>query len=169
MTASAHQWFVVQTQPNSERRATAHLLRQGFEVYLPRYRKRRSHAGRVDMVAAPLFPRYLFVAIDLDAQQWRAIRSTFGVAQLICHGDRPAALAGEIIADLRRREDEGGLVRLDHHTFKPGERVRVVGGAFSDHLGVFETRSDSERVAVLLDLLGRKVRVVMNIDVIEAA
>ena len=169
MTASAHQWFVVQTQPNSERKAAAHLRRQGFEVYFPCYLKRRSHAGKVDMVAAPFFPRYLFVAIDLVNQRWRSIRSTFGVAQLVCHGDRPTPLADDIIADLRRREDERGLVRLDRSAFKPGQKVRVVGGAFSDHLGMFEAMGDSERVAVLLDLLGRKVRVVMNINVIEAA
>lgn len=169
MKASTQQWFVVQSQPNAERRAVAHLARQGFEVYFPRYLKRRSHAGKVDMVAAALFPRYLFVAIDLASQQWRAIRSSVGVAQLVCHGDRPAALADDIIADLRRREDERGLVRLDRSIFKPGEKVRVVGGAFADHLGMFEAMGDSERVAVLLDLLGRKVRVVMNINVIEAA
>jgi transcriptional antiterminator RfaH len=169
MKASTQQWFVVYTQPNSERRAAAHLIRQGFEVYFPRYFKRRSHAGKVDMVASPLFPRYLFVAIDLASQQWRAIRSTFGVVQLVCHGDRPAPLADDIIADLRLREDERGLLRLDSSTLKPGEKVRVVGGAFSDHLGMFEAIGDSERVAILLDLLGRKVRVVMNINVIEAA
>jgi transcriptional antiterminator RfaH len=169
MNASMQQWFVVQTQPNSERRAAAHLERQGFEVYFPRYLKRRSHAGKVDMVAAPLFPRYLFVAIDLVSQQWRTIRSTFGVAQLVCRGDRPAALADDIIADLRSREDERGLVELDRSAFKPGEKIRIVGGAFADHLGMFEAMGDSERVAVLLDLLGRKVRVVININVIEAA
>lgn len=169
MNASMQQWFVVQTQPNSERRAAAHLERQGFQVYFPRYLKRRSHAGKVDMVAAPLFPRYLFVAIDLVSQQWRTIRSTFGVAQLVCRGDRPAALAGDIIADLRNREDERGLVAINRSVFKPGEKVRVVGGAFVDHFGMFEAMGDSERVAVLLDLLGRKVRVVMNLNVIEAA
>jgi transcriptional antiterminator RfaH len=163
------QWFVVQTQPNSERRAAAHLVRQGFQVYFPRYLKRRSHAGKVDMVAAPLFPRYLFVAIDLVTQQWRTIRSTFGVSQLVCHGDRPAALADDIIAGLRGREDENGLVGVDRSAFKPGEKVRVVGGAFTDHFGIFEAIGDSERVAILLDLLGRKVRVVMNLNVIEAA
>jgi transcriptional antiterminator RfaH len=169
MTASTRQWFVVQTQPNSERRAVAHLSRQGFGVYLPRYLKRRSHAGKVDMVAAPLFPRYLFVSVDLANQQWRAIRSTVGVAQLVCHGDRPAALADDIIADLRGREDERGLVQLNRGVFRPGEKVRIVGGAFADHLGMFEAMGDSERVAILLDLLGRKVRVVMSVNVIEAA
>jgi transcriptional antiterminator RfaH len=169
MTASTRQWFVVQSQPNSERKAAAHLARQGFEVYFPCYLKRRSHAGKVEMVAAALFPRYLFVAIDLAAQQWRVIRSTVGVARLVCHGDRPAALSDAVIAELRAREDERGLVELNCSVFKPGEKVRVLGGAFADHLGMFEAMGDSERVAILLDLLGRKVRVVMNINVIEAA
>jgi transcriptional antiterminator RfaH len=169
MKSSSQQWFVVQTRPNSERRAVAHLNRQGFEVYFPVYLKRRSHAGKIDMVEAPLFPRYLFISIDLDSQPWRSIRSTFGVVQLVCHGDRPAPLAGEIIADLRSREDERGLVRFGSTAFRPGERVRVAGGAFADHVGRFDSMGDGERVAVLLDLLGRKVRVVMDINVIEAA
>ena len=146
----------------------ANLHRQGFEVYFPVYSRRRSHAGKIDMVAAPLFPRYLFIAIDLDSQRWRSIHSTFGVAQLVCRGDRPAPLADEIIAELRGREDERGLIRLGS-VFRPGERVRVVGGAFADHLGMFDSMGDGERVAVLLDLLGRKVRAVMKINVIEAA
>ena len=169
MKGLSQQWFVVQTRPNSERRAVEHLSRQGFEVYFPVYLKRRSHAGKIDMVAAPLFPRYLFIAIDLDSQPWRSIRSTFGVSQLVCRGDRPAPLAGEIIAELRNREDEHGMVRLGGSAFRPGEKVRVVGGAFADRFGMFDSMGDGERVAVLLDLLGRKVRVVMNVNVIEAA
>lgn len=168
MTTSSRRWFAVQTRPHSERRAVANLVRQGFDVYFPVYRKRRSHAGKVEMVAAPLFPRYLFIAIDLDSQRWRAIHSTFGVAQLVCHGDRPAPLADEIIEGLRSREDERGLIQLGS-AFRTGERVRVVGGAFADHFGMLDSMGDGERVAVLLDLLGRKVRAVMNIDVIEAA
>lgn len=168
MKAVSRQWFVVQTRPNSERRAVANLKRQGFEVYFPVYSKRRSHAGKVDMVAAPLFPRYLFVAIDLESQRWRSISSTFGVAQLVRHGDRPAPLADEIIAELRDREDERGLIQVGG-AFRLGERVRVVGGAFADHFGMFESMGDGERVAVLLDILGRKVRATMNIEVIEAA
>ncbi|MGD9769432.1 MAG: transcription termination/antitermination NusG family protein, partial [Pseudolabrys sp.] len=56
-------WYAVQSQPNAENKAVAHLARQGFETYLPRYLKRRRHARRVETVAAPLFPRYLLVAI----------------------------------------------------------------------------------------------------------
>ena len=42
-------------------------------------------------------------------------------------------------------------------------------GVFSDCLGLFESMGDRERVAILLDLLGRKVRVVLDEDFVVAA
>ncbi len=170
MTPSGQQWYVVQTHPHAEGKAVVHLRRQGFEVYLPRYAKRRRHARRVEVMASPLFPRYLFVAIDLIHQRWRVIRSTVGVANLVCSGDEPAPIAGDVISRLKRREDSKGCVQLDlAPRFSAGDVVRVVDGAFSDCLGLFESMSDDERVMVLLDLLGRKVRVTMSMDTIEAA
>ena len=68
MILEGPRWFVVQAQPNAEHKAVAHLNRQGFTTYLPRYLKRRRHARRMDVVAAPLFPRYLFVSIGSDGR-----------------------------------------------------------------------------------------------------
>jgi transcriptional antiterminator RfaH len=154
---------VVQTQPHSETKAVWHLERQGYATYLPRYEKRRRHARRIETVAAPLFPRYLFVAIDMAAQRWRSIQSTIGVSRLVCNGDDPAALADGVIDGLKRRQDERGFVLLDSRPrFKPGDQVRIVDGIFASRLGLFEGLSDGERVAVLLDMLGRKVRVVLD-------
>ena len=64
-------WHVVNTRARREQDALINLCRQGFEVYLPKYRKRRSHARRVEWVPSPLFPRYLFVCLDLEIDQWR--------------------------------------------------------------------------------------------------
>jgi transcriptional antiterminator RfaH len=116
-----------------------------------------------------LFPRYVFVLVDRATQRWRAIGSTFGVAHLVCHGDKPAIVPDKVIAELQEREDSQGLVNLDSPMFTPGAKVRVRSGAFGDSLGLCEGMTDRERVAVLLDLLGRKVRVVMGVEAIEAA
>ena len=53
--------------------------------------------------------------------------------------------------------------------FAPGERVRIVDGVFADSLGLFEGMADRERVAILLDLLGRKVRILLDEGAITAA
>lgn len=163
-------WYVVQTQANAEAKALAHLRRQGFATYLPRYLKRRRHARRIETVPAPLFPRYLFVEIDIAAQRWRSIGSTIGVSRLVSNGDWPAAVPDDVIASLRVREDAAGYVWLDQRPkFKTGDKIRVMEGAFYDYLGIFDGMSDGERVEILLDLLGRKVRVLMNAEAIAAA
>jgi transcriptional antiterminator RfaH len=163
-------WYVVQSQPSAERKAIAHLERQGFATYLPRYLKRRRHARKVDIVPAPLFPRYLFVAIDLATQRWRSIFSTVGVSRLVCNGDIPTPISDQVLETLRAREDNGGYVRLDHRpNFHAGDRIRVLEGAFADCLGLYEGMRDSDRVAILLDLLGRKVRVTVDLESVAAA
>jgi transcriptional antiterminator RfaH len=163
-------WYVVQTHVHAESKAAAHLLRQGYEIYLPRYLKRRSHARRVENVPAPLFPRYLFVGFDLQAARWRSIQSTQGVSHLVCNNNEPAMLPGSVIAELRAREDERGFIRLNlQPLYAPGDKVRVVDGVFGDSLGLFEGMADRDRVAILLDLLGRKVRVVLDRESVAAA
>lgn len=170
MTDTGQRWYAVQSQPNAEAKAAGHLLRQGFGVYLPRYLKRRRHARRVETVAAPLFPRYLFVAIDMSAQRWRSIFSTIGVSRLVCNGDSPASVPDQVIATLREREDDAGFVRLDlPPPFKAGDKITVLDGIFTDCLGLVESMPDRRRVSILLDLLGRKVRVLVESDSVAAA
>lgn len=170
MTLEEQRWYVVQAQPNAERKAIGHLERQGFTTYLPRYLKRRRHARRVDIVPAPLFPRYLFVAIDLNSQRWRSIFSTVGVSRIICHGEQPVAVPEQVIAALKAREDTDGFVQLDNRpNFRLGDNVRVLDGVFADCLGLYDGMKDSARIAVLLDLLGRKVRVVVDMESVAAA
>jgi transcriptional antiterminator RfaH len=163
-------WFVAHTHPHAEGKATAHLTRQGFEIYFPRYLKRRRHARRIETVAAPLFPRYLFVAIDLNLQRWRSISSTVGVGQLVCNGDEPTPVPHGVIEALKSREDVNGFIKLERRAaFRAGDKVRVLDGAFSSCLGLFEGMAERERIAILLDLLGRKVRVVLDSDLVVAA
>jgi transcriptional antiterminator RfaH len=152
--APSRRWYVAQSHVHAESKAAMHLGRQGFEVYLPRYRKQRRHARRIDVVAAPLFPHYLFVSIDLGDQRWQSIQSTIGITRLVGKGDEPGMVSPAIIEGLRDR---------------PGDQVRISDGAFWDCLGLYEGISGDHRCAILLDLLGRKVRVVLDSQVIEAA
>src|SRR4051794_22258157 len=99
-------WYVVQAQVNGEAKAAQNLKRQGYDVYLPRYLRRRRHARKVDFVVRPLFPRYMFVAVDLATQRWRSIQSTFGVSRLVCNGEDPATVPSCVVGAIKAREDE---------------------------------------------------------------
>ncbi len=162
-------WYVINTHAQSERKAVWHLENQGFRVYLPQYMKRRRHSRRVDMVKAPLFPRYLFVELDLELDRWRAISSTIGVSHMISGGERPLAIPEGVIDDIRAREDETGIVPVAREArFRKGDKLQVMDGALIDHVGLFECSSDQDRVVLLLNLLGRQVRVRVPVESVAA-
>ena len=163
-------WYVVQTQTHAERKAAYHLERQGFTVYLPQHLKRWRHARKTEMRPAPLFPRYLFVAMDIAQARWRAIQSTFGVSALVCNGDRPATVPDNVMEDIRAREDSSGLVPLAMTSpFKQGDAVKVLDGGLSGASGFFECFHDQDRVVLLLEMLGRPMRVNVPVTAVAAA
>ena len=98
-----NRWYVVHSHPREEARAFGHLTRQGFDAWLPYRRTIRRHARRTEAVLRPLFPRYLFVRVDLAAERWRPILSTSGVQALVSGGDAPLPVADETIDGLQAR------------------------------------------------------------------
>ena len=160
-------WYVAFTKPGGERLAETNLLRQGFEAYLPRIAVRRK--GRQKTLATvPFFPCYVFVRLDLKNAPWRAVNSTYGINRLVSFGDRPAPIADAVIDEIRGREQEDGLVSLsDLQTFAPGETVSIADGAFEDRTGLFQCRTDKDRVRVLLNLLGRDLTVSIPVEAIR--
>lgn len=161
-------WFVIHTHASGEARALFNLRRQGFDAYLPQYRKQRRHARRTETVSAPLFPRYLFVRLDMERERWRSILSTFGVHHVVSHGGRPAPVPDGLVEEIRRHEDEAGIIHP--HTlrpFKAGEEVRITTGAFAEQVGRFQDLDDQERVTVLLNLLGREVSVRLPLEAVS--
>lgn len=172
MSAVTHddRWFVVQTHPGAEDKAEINLRRQGFEFYTPRYLKKRSHARKVEMVSAPLFPRYLFVKMDPAAIRWRSIRSTIGVRDLVCVGDDPTPVPAGIVEALMANEDDQGYIGLgSRDEFIKGQEIEIVDGPLADMAAVVELVDDKDRVVVLLSLLGRQVRTRVPLKDIRSA
>jgi transcriptional antiterminator RfaH len=159
--ADLREWYVVQAKPNMERRAAHELERQSFVAFVPSYLKRRRHARRVITGPASLFPGYLFVSLNPAVNRWRAINSTIGVARLLSSRDGPCQLPLGFVEELLGRCDATGCLTLRPRcgSFSPGDKVRVLDGSFTDAVGLYEGMRDNERVTLLLDLLGRRVRV----------
>ena len=135
-----------------------HLKRQGFDTYLPLFLKQRKHARRVDWVAAPFFPRYLFVGMNIENMCWRVIRSTVGVVNFVCCGDKPLKVPSSILEILKNREDENGLVKLGDN-LKTGDQVQIINGAFTDSTAIVKEMHGLDRVTLLLNMMGRPMEV----------
>ena len=157
-------WHCAYTAPRAEMWARSNLWERGFDVYLPLYARRRRHARRTDVVEAPLFPRYLFVRADLETRGTRPVASAPGVQSLVSFGGVPGRVPEAVIAELHGHEGDDGLVDVNSghgaaSRYRRGERVRIEEGALCDSVGLFQCREDDRRVVILLELLGRFVRV----------
>lgn len=151
-------WFVAFTQARRELLALENLQRQGWRTFLPFHLETRRHARKFRTVRAPVFPRYLFVGLDLARDRWRSVNGTFGVQRLVMAGDRPLPAPVGVVETLMQSLDRLGNVRFTTPV-EPGSRVRLASGPFADALGILSALDASGRVEVLLEMLGGSIRV----------
>jgi transcription elongation factor/antiterminator RfaH len=165
--AGNERWFLAHTLPKSERKAQLHLGAQGFRSYLPQIRKTIRHARQLRTIQAPLFPRYLFVVLDLERDRWLSVRSTVGVSRLFTQDGRPVPVPVGIVESLIEQSN-GNLTRLDTGLVK-GQHVRILSGPFADFVGTLERLDEAGRVQVLLEMMGTAVPVTLHRSALSPA
>lgn len=158
-------WYLAYTHARSEAKAGKHLERQKFQTYIPKFKRLKRVRQKIKSIDTPLFARYIFIKIDMNTQRWRSISSTVGIHHLICNGDMPVPVSSDVIAALEAREVDG-FINLDD--MKKGDPVRVVDGVFESFTGLFDGY-EGTRTAVLLNLLGRQHRIVLDSELVTAA
>lgn len=162
-------WYLVYSKPCQECIAHDNLVRQGYETYLPRIQTYKRRAGRYVDIIEPMFPGYLFIHLDLQADNWSPIRSTRGVSMIVRFGHQPAKVPDELITILKSRENMDGLHVLKQPDYRPGDNVRIIDGVMNGYEGIFLAKTSKERVIVLLEIAGKVSRVQISQDQIEPA
>ena len=142
--------------------AASSLRDAKFEVYLPIYSKLVLRNGRRVHMKAPLFPRYLFIksADDMDAHY--SASHLAGVTSFAGRTLDQSWVADEIIQALKARHDEEGVIAFDPVGIKAGENIKVLNGPFRGFSAVFDEPDDRKRSYILLNLLGKEHRVLVQ-------
>ena len=162
-------WYAVQTKPRREGEAATNLRRQAFETYLPRIRLSKRRKGKWIDIIEPLFPRYLFIHVDLKTTNTAPIRSTFGVTQLVRFGDHLQPVPDEVIDYLKSKEDpDAGCHLQKEKTLKAGDMVEILEGPFQGLVGIYQQASGEARAIVLLNCLGGQNPVTLSRTAIAA-
>ena len=128
------------------------------EVFLPRIQFRRGACRGMVWVTEALFPGYLFAGFDWQISL-RRVQAASGVQGVVHFGEHWPVIPEEIIKDLRQV-----LGTTDLHTispeFSPGDAVQITEGTLRGLQAVVSHVMPSrERVAVLMELLGRQIMV----------
>ena len=160
-------WYLIHSKPRQEYLARENLERQGYTTYLPVTSLRRRKDCRTISEVGPMFPRYLFIQLSERTDDWRPIRSTFGVSGLIRFGQTPAQVPEHLINDIRAREDKTGLCILPEREFKKGDKVRIAEGPFHGYEAIFQSKSAKDRVSLLLKIIQNSIHIELEKGSIE--
>ena len=159
-------WYVIQTKPKKEEEAKSYLSTKGVEIFNPLLETFLLRNGRMNRELKPLFPNYMFGKFDLD-QNYPLVRWAKGVKTVLGFGEYPTPIPEEVVEIIKERTDTHGIVRLKCH-FQANDLIRINTGPLKDLLGLFERWiSDSERVRILLNMVGYQPVVEMHYSMIE--
>jgi transcriptional antiterminator RfaH len=160
-------WCCARTELRGEDKARHFLRLNGYASYVPLVRLQRIRRGRPGEKIEPLFPSYIFIAIQ-DGRWWNA-RWCVGVLAVIMSGDQPAPVADRVLDEIRHREIRGAVELPQAPGLHAGDRVKVTRGVLTGHFGLYAGMRPHERVEVLLGLLGSQQRVILPRASIELA
>jgi len=160
-------WYAIQTKPNKESSVRATLDQEGFEVYCPRIRRPIRGSERGAWKEAALFPGYLFARFDF-VQDYARLRWKPGLVRVVMSGATPLLISEATLASVRQMEKEGARHLFRPVRWKPGARVRVIGGPFTGFEGrVAMTLRGGDRVRILLELFRRQAALECDPELIQ--
>ena len=141
-------WYLIKTKANQELIAQQNLQSQNFITYCPN--------ALINNKNVILFPGYIFINLDNKKQNWLPIKSTKGVVNFVRFGLNFAKVPNNIIHIIKKNE----LSTLDRiknlDSFKSGDKVQITEGIFKNCTAIFKSFKSSDRVILLIKLLGQE-------------
>ncbi|MGD8926320.1 MAG: transcription/translation regulatory transformer protein RfaH [Thioalkalispiraceae bacterium] len=162
-------WYLVYTKARGEDLARKNLNRQGFITFLPLLKRNKRVNGRYQPIIEALFPRYLFILLDTENDNWMPIRSTVGVSNMVKFGSMPARVPQDLVDELQHYTNEEGIRCLPERKMKCGDEIEFIEGALSGYRALFEKYVSTERISVLLDIVGKHTRMLVSKHDIQLA
>jgi transcriptional antiterminator RfaH len=160
-------WYCIHTKPRREPQAAAQLSDfLGCEVYFPQFPQHRRIRRVARVVQEPLFPNYLFARFDLE-KDYRAVRYSRDVLDIVRSGQSPAVLSDELISELRTFASHAEDLKSPA-ALHSGDRVEINKGPMQGLEAIILSAPDeNDRVAILLSILGCGARFTISRDEIS--
>jgi len=168
-------WYVVHSYSGYENKVKTNLEQRIesmgmqdkiFQVVVPTEEEIEIRDGQRRITEKKIFPGYILVEMLMTDDSWYAVRNTPGVTGFVGMGKKPTPLRPEEVQRIMKRmEDEAPKIKV---TFRPGQRVRIIDGPFTDFVGsVDDIDMDKSKVRVLVAFFGRDTPVELDFLQVE--
>ena len=168
-------WYVVHSYSGYENKVRTNLEQRIesmdiqdkiFQVVVPTEEEIEVRDGQRRITEKKIFPGYILVEMIMTDESWYVVRNTPGVTGFVGMGNKPTALRSEEVQRIMKRmEAEAPKIKV---TFRPGQRVRIIDGPFTDFVGsVADIDMDKSKVRVLVAFFGRDTPVELDFLQVE--
>jgi transcriptional antiterminator NusG len=168
-------WYVIHSYSGYENKVKTNLEQRIesmgmqdkiFQVVVPTEEEIEIRDGQRRTTEKKIFPGYILVEMLMTDDSWYAVRNTPGVTGFVGMGKKPTPLRPEEVQKIvKRMEEEAPKIKV---TFRPGQRVRIIDGPFTDFVGsVDDIDMDKSKVRVLVAFFGRDTPVELDFLQVE--
>ena len=147
-------WYLIKIKPQQEAIATQNLTNQNFNVFFPK--------AVINNKTTPLFPSYLFIELDDKIQNWTPIRSTKGVSNFVRFGLSFAKVPNQIINLIKTQQQQTIEKMINICSHHKGDYLEIQTGVFKGQQAIFQNYNSSDRVTVLLKLIGQQQAITLD-------
>ena len=151
-------WLLVYTKAKEEKRAKKNLENQGFEVFMPMIAYEKINQLK-SISLETMFPRYLFIKVNVERDNWTHIKSTRGVSHLVVFGHKLAEVPRQVVAFIKTRVDDNDFVKqkVTRQEFQKGDKLVIKQGTLKGKEATFLSKTGKERVRILLKLMNKLI------------
>lgn len=154
-------WFIIRSGFLSERRVAEDIGRLGLATFVPVYVEERRKGGRKTSRMRVLFPRYLFVGLDMDRPRYDLVNDNGRFDRFLRFEDKPISVTAPVLQEISDRI-------TGHHpdpyefskapqplAFVVGDQVKVRAGPFASFSAVVEAILADGGIIAGVNIFGR--------------
>lgn len=168
-------WYVIHSYSGYENKVKKNLEHriesmgmsdQIFQVVVPTEEEVELRDGQRRTTERRVFPGYILVEMIMTDDSWYVVRNTPGVTGFVGSANEPVPLRQEEVDKiLKRMEAPTPKVKV---SLKPGDRVRIIEGPFTDFMGTVEDlQLDKGKVRIMVSFFGRETPVELDFLQVE--
>lgn len=169
-------WYVIHTYSGYENKVASNLEKaienQGIgdlihEVKVPTETVIEIKNNKECKVERKIFPGYVMVKMVLNNRSWYIVRNTRGCTGFVENTATPIPLTPEEIEQFGLDKSSDGAPSIEV-SYKIGDMVKIINGAFSNMTGVVKNIDTTNKVATItISMFGRETSAEIELSNLE--
>lgn len=153
-------WYPLYTKSRFEKQAFEHLLKSGYEAYLPLQHSVRYWSDRKKVIEVPLISSYVFVRIPRN--KLYDVVNIYGISRYLSFNGQPATVRDYEIELLKLALENKNEIEVKDGILNLGTEVKFKTGVFTGYTGKVLKQLGKNKLIVELESMGKTMLITID-------